>query len=317
MANRSRAAILGFGNQGAAQAHCLRASGWPVVIGARAGGGGAARARGEGFEVLPLAAAAAAAEFVALLLPDEILPEIFRDTVARALRPGAAVVFAHGFAVRHGALEFPAGVDAVLVSPAAPGRVVRAEYDAGRGVPAYLAVTADASGRAMERAEEYATALGCARARLLRTTVEEEVVVDLFGEQTVLVGGLLELVSAAVDTLVAAGHSPAMAYLECAHQLKYLADLLHDAGPSGFASGVSSVAMYGALTRGPRIGGPALRAAMAAILEEVQDGRFAAEFLADHATGGTRLEALRAEARAEGWKRLALARAAALPPRGS
>jgi ketol-acid reductoisomerase len=179
-------------------------------------------------------------------------------------------------------------------------------------VPAYLAVAADAGGRAWERAEAYAAALGCARARLLRTTVAEEVAVDLFGEQTVLVGGLLELLSAAVDTLTDAGYPPAVAYLECAHQVKYLADLLHREGPEGFTRGVSATALFGALTRGPRAVGPEVRRELAEILAEVRDGRFAAEFLADRAAGGVGLARLRRAAAEGAWGRLASARRAAL-----
>jgi ketol-acid reductoisomerase len=304
-------AVLGFGNQGTAQAHCLRASGWRVVVGARPGPG-RERARAAGFETADPAEAAARSEFVAALVPDEEFPSLHRDSIRAALRPGAALVFAHGFSILYGQLDWAPEVDVVLVAPTAPGRVLAEEYDAGRGVPAYLAVAVDASGRAWERAEAYAAALGCARARELRTTVAEEVAVDLFGEQTVLVGGLLELVSAAVDTLVDAGYPPAVAYLECAHQMKYLADLLHREGPEGFVRGVSATALFGALTRGPRAVGPGVRRAMAEILSEVRSGRFAAEFLADREAGGAALARLRREAAAGAWGRLESARREAL-----
>jgi ketol-acid reductoisomerase len=312
-------AVLGFGNQGTAQARCLRASGWQVVVGARPGPG-RERARAAGFATAAPAEAAARCEFVAALVPDDQFPSLYRDSVGAALRPGAALVFAHGFSILYGQLEWTAGTDVLLVSPTAPGRVLAEEFDAGRGVPAYLAVAVDATGRAWERAEAYATALGCARARLLRTTVAEEVAVDLFGEQTVLVGGLLELLAAAVDTLVDAGYPPAVAYLECAHQVKYLADLLHREGPEGFVRGVSATALFGALTRGPRAVGPGVRPALAEILAEVRDGRFAAEFLADREAGGAALARLRQAAEAGAWGRLASARRAALgadpPPLG-
>jgi ketol-acid reductoisomerase len=308
-------AVLGFGNQGTAQAHCLRASGWEVTVGARPGPS-TERARAAGFATALPAAAAARSEFVAALVPDEEFPSLYRESVRAALRPGAALVFAHGFSILYGRLEWVPEVDVLLVSPTAPGRVLAEEFAAGRGVPAYLAVAVDAGGRAWERAEAYAAALGCARARLLRTTVADEVAVDLFGEQTVLVGGLLELVSAAVDTLVDAGYPPAVAYLECAHQVKYLADLLHREGPEGFARGVSATALFGALTRGPRTVGPEVRRAMAEVLGEVRNGRFAAEFLADREAGGTALAELRRRAAAGAWGRLEAARRQALADAG-
>ncbi len=303
MGDEPAVAVIGFGNQGAAQAHCLRASGWRVVVGARPGPS-RERARAAGFEVAAPAEAAAGAETVAALVPDEQFPQLFKESIRAALGQGAALVFAHGFSVVYGGLRWPPGVDVVLVAPTAPGRVLAEEFDAGRGVPAYLAVGVNATGRAWERATAYATALGCARAGLLRTTVEEEVAIDLFGEQAVLVGGLLELLGAAVDTLVEAGHPPAAAYLECAHQMKYLADLLHSEGPLGFTRAVSATALYGALTRGPRAIGPEVRRAFADILREAESGKFAAEFLADQRAGGPELARLRALAAAGAWARL-------------
>jgi ketol-acid reductoisomerase len=307
-----RVAVLGYGNQGAAQAHCLRASGWQVVIGARPGRG-EQRAREAGFEVLRPEEAVAAGQVIAALLPDEVFPRLFRESLRAALQPGAAVVFAHGFAPLHGELDWPDGVDVVLVSPTAPGSVLAHEFDAGRGVPAYLAVAVDASGGAWQLAERYARALGCDRAGLVLTTVEEEVAIDLFGEQTVLVGGLLELLGSAVDTLVEAGYSPEMAYLECAHQIKFLADLLHRKGPEGFLSGISATALYGALTRGPRTVGDPTRQAMAEILDEVTSGGFAREFLNDQNSGAKHLTALIRGAREGRLGRLEAARRQALP----
>jgi ketol-acid reductoisomerase len=312
MAPAPRVAVLGYGNQGAAQAHCLRTSGWQVVIGARPGRG-ETRALADGFEVRRPHQAAAGAEVIAALLPDEVFPELFRESLRAALQPGAAVVFAHGFAPLYGELDWPEGIDVLLVSPTAPGSVLAHEFDAGRGVPAYLAVAIDASGEAWKLAERYATALGCDRAGLVLTTVEEEVAIDLFGEQTVLVGGLLELLSSAVDTLVEAGYSPEMAYLECAHQVKFLADLLHREGPEGFLSGISATALYGALTRGPRTIGDPSRHAMAEILDEVRSGDFAREFLDDQNRGAKRLAALVRAAREGRIGRLESARQRALP----
>jgi len=306
-----RAAVIGYGNQGAAQAKCLRGSGWSVVVGARPGAS-ADRARADGFEVKIPGEAIQGAEFIAALLPDFAFPLVYRDQLAPGLRAGSAIVFAHGYSILYGKNAWKPGVDVVLVSPTAPGRVLAEEFEAGRGVPAYIAVAEDASGRAWVRAETYATGLGCHRAQLFRTTVEEEVIVDLFGEQVVLVGGLIELVSNAVDVLVRAGFSPAMAYLECAHQLKFMADLLHKEGPRGFTKGVSGTALYGGLTRGPRVVGEQARRRMEEILAELRDGRFAREMAADQTSGGTKLWDLLAQADSGRWGRLQAARDQAL-----
>ncbi len=278
------AAILGYGNQGAAHALNLRDSGCPVIVGARPGRGAEARAKEAGFEVFAPAEAAARAGVVAMLVPDEAVPEAWGE-VGAALRPGACVVFAHGFNLLYGSLAVRADADVVLVSPTGPGRVLRQVYERGDGLPAYLAVHQDGSGRAWERAEAYAGWLGCARARLWRTSVREETEVDLFGEQSVLCGGMNELVTAAWETLVAAGYSPEIAYLECVHQLKFLADLLHERGVSGLRRGISGTALYGDVSRGARVIGPASRAAMAAMLEEIRSGAFARELAAEVAAG--------------------------------
>jgi ketol-acid reductoisomerase len=291
----------------------LRGSGWSVVVGARPGPS-AERARADGFEVKIPAEGAASAEYIAALVPDPAFPSLYRDQLAPALRSGSAIVFAHGYSILYGRNAWKPGVDVVLVSPTAPGRVLAEEFEAGRGVPAYLAVAEDASGRAWSRAETYAAGIGCTRAALFRTTVEEEVIVDLFGEQTVLVGGLVELISNAVDVLVRAGFSPAMAYLECAHQLKYMADLLHREGPRGFTKAISSTALYGGLTRGPRVVGEQARRRMEEILAELRDGRFSRELSSDQAAGGTRLWDLLSQADQGRWGRLQAARDQALGP---
>ncbi len=248
-------AVLGFGNQGEAQALSLRDSGLRVIVGARADGASAARARTAGFEVHPLAEAARRAGVAAVLLPDEVIVARWAE-LAAAFDPACALVFAHGYALLYGGLALPARGDVVLVSPTGPGRVLRETYARGEGLPAYLAVHQDASGAAWALAEAYATAIGSARARLLRTTVREETEVDLFGEQVVLCGGMNALVTAAFDTLTAAGYAPELAYLEVVHQLKYLADLLHARGVSGMRDGISGTALYGDLTRGPRVRSP-------------------------------------------------------------
>lgn len=281
-------AILGYGNQGATHALNLRDSGVRVVVGARAGHGAEARARAAGFETLPLAGAAERARVVAVLLPDEAVPALWPELEA-ALAPGTGVVFAHGFNLLYSGLAFPAGADVVLVSPTGPGRVLRQVYERGEGLPAYLAVHRDGSGGAWALAERYAAWLGCARARLWRTTVREETEVDLFGEQAVLCGGMNALVTAAFETLVEAGYSPEIAYLECVHQLKFLADLLHERGVTGLREGISGTALYGDVTRGPRVVGEPARAEMRAMLAEIREGAFARELAAEAAAGRPRV----------------------------
>lgn len=284
---RGTVAVLGLGNQGEAHALNLRDSGLDVIVGARAGGAAEMRARQHGLPVFELTEAARRAAVVAVLLPDEVTPAVWPGVVAE-LAPSAGVVFAHGFNLLYGALEFPAGSDVVLVSPTGPGRVVRSTYERGEGVPAYLAVHRDA-GDAWALSEQYAGALGCGRARLWRTTVREETEVDLFGEQVVLCGGMNALVTAAFETLVARGYSAEIAYLESVHQLKYLADLLHERGISGLRRGISGTACWGDVTRGPRVIGPAVREEMERILDEVRSGEFAAEWMAESAAGRPRL----------------------------
>jgi ketol-acid reductoisomerase len=283
----STVAVLGFGHQGEAQALNLRDSGVKVVVGARAGAG-AERARANGFEVLGLAEAVLRAQVIAVMLPDEIVPALW-GTLAAAVAPDAGLVFAHGFNLIYSDLAFPARGDVVLVSPTGPGRVLREAYRRGERLPAYVAAHRDPGGNAMALAESYAGRIGAAP--LWRTTPREETEVDLFGEQVVLCGGLLTLVTAAHETLVERGYSPEIAYLECVHQLKYLADLLHERGPAGFRAGISSTALFGAMTRGPRVVGPASRAAMKEILEEIRSGAFAREWAAEAARGPGRTAA--------------------------
>lgn len=276
--------VLGYGNQGEAQARNLRDAGERVRVAARPGGGAETRARAHGFEVAAPLAALAGADTLAMLLPDEAVPEVWPGLAAAAtdLR---AVVFAHGFNLLYGALAFAPATSVVLVSPTGPGRVLRELYERGEGLPAYLAVHQPGAQDGWEIATHYATALGCARATLLRTSVREETEVDLFGEQSVLCGGMNALVSAAYGTLVEAGYTPEVAYLECVHQLKYLADLLHARGVAGLRRGISGTALYGDLTRGPRVVNESSRAAMRTMLAEIRSGEFAREWLAEVAAG--------------------------------
>jgi len=260
-----------------------------VVVGARDSGAGAARARAQGFTVHSLSEALAHSDLAAVLLPDEALPQLW-SALAPSIHDEQTLVFAHGFNLLYGGVTFPSRCDVVLVSPTAPGWVMARGDELGARIPAYLAVHQDASRAAWATATAYATALQCGP--LLRTTVREETEVDLFGEQVVLCGGMNAMVLAAWETLVAQGYSAEIAYLECVHQLRYLAELLNERGPAGFREAISGTARFGDLTRGPRVIGSASRAAMAAALGEIRDGTFAREWRAEMAGGGTQLERL-------------------------
>jgi len=284
-------AVIGFGNQGEAQAHRLRLSGLDVVVGARPGGPSEGRARIQGFPTLPIDEAARRATVAVVLLPDEVIPSAW-PTLSEALKPDARVVFAHGFTLLYASLTFSAQADVVLVAPTAPGHVLKRE---GERLPAYIAVHQDGTGRAWGLAEAYAARIGLGP--LWRTTVREETEVDLFGEQAVLCGGMNALAVAAFETLVARGYAPEIAYLECVHQIKYLADLLHDRGLHGFRRAISGTALYGDLTRGPRVIGEASLTEMKNLLEEIRSGAFAREWLGEVARGRPNLErAIRAAA---------------------
>jgi len=283
-------AVLGFGNQGEAHALNLRDAGVQVVVGARAGRAAEARARAHGFDTCEVPAAAGRAPVSAVLLPDEVVPELW-PSLRAAAPAGASWVFAHGFNLLYSDLAFGAAHDAVLVSPTGPGRVLREVRVGGGRLPAYLAVHRDASGAARALAERYADRVGCGP--LWNTTVREETEVDLFGEQAVLCGGMNALVRIAFETLVERGYAPEIAYLECVHQLKYLADLLHERGVAGMRRGISGTALYGDLTRGPRVIGEPARAAMGQALDEIRSGAFAREWLGEVAGGRARLEELK------------------------
>uniref|UniRef100_A0A832I4S9 Ketol-acid reductoisomerase n=1 Tax=Eiseniibacteriota bacterium TaxID=2212470 RepID=A0A832I4S9_UNCEI len=306
-----RTAVVGFGNQGEAQALNLRDRGAAPLVGVRAGGPSEARARAAGFETAAPAEAVRRADVIAVLVPDEAVPALWPALAAAAAGSSRTFVFAHGFALLYGALEPPAGCDVALVAPTAPGRVLRATAVAGGRLPAYVAVHRDASGGALDVAEAWARRIGCGP--LWRTTVREETEVDLFGEQVVLCGGLNALVREAFETLVARGYTPEIAYLECVHQVRYLAELLHERGPAGLRRAISGTALYGDLTRGPRVVGPASRAEMERILDEVRSGAFAREWGAEAAAGRAWLDAQVARAAAhpiEEARRRALGEAA-------
>jgi ketol-acid reductoisomerase len=292
-----KVAVLGYGAQGEAHARNLRDSGCEVRVGLRAGSRSAGRAVAAGLPVATPAEAAAWADLVALLLPDADQPGVFAREVAPHLKPGDALLFAHGFSIHFGQLTPPDGVDVVMVAPKGPGAAVREQYRRGRGVPVLLAVAQDTSGKAWDLAKAYARAIGGTRAGALVTTFQEETETALFGAQAVLGGGVATLARVAFDALVAAGHQPEVAYLECVHQLGLAAELLQRHGPAGLTRGLSEVAEYGAGTRGPRLVGEATVAELGRILGKAASGAFAREWLDEHAAGRPTLARLRESAR--------------------
>jgi ketol-acid reductoisomerase len=280
-----RVAVLGFGAQGRAHALNLRDSGIDVVVGLRAGSARRAECAREGIAVLEPAEAAAQCDLVAMLVPDEVQPRLYEETLAPALRPGAALLFAHGYNIRFGRLKPRADLDVVMVAPLGIGEQVRHQYVLGRGVPALLAVHQDASGRAAAAAGAYAAANGHARAAVFDTDFAAETETDLFAEQAVLCGGLGQLITAAFETLTEAGYPEELAYFCCLHEVKLIADLVQSRGIAGMRRSISSTAAFGDATRGTRVIGPESRRALRAMLAEIRDGSFAGELAAEMAAG--------------------------------
>lgn len=270
-------AVVGYGSQGRAQALNLRDSGVAVTVALRPGSPSRARAAEDGFTPAEPAAAVAEVSFVAVLVPDEVQGELVAQEVTPHVKPGAVVIFAHGGPVHFGEVALPEGVDVVLVAPMGPGRLLREYYVEGRGLNAKAAVAQDATGRAWPRALAYARALGCGRAGIIATTFAEEAKLDLFSEQAVLCGGVPALAEAAFETLVEAGYPPALAYIECVREIKYIADLMYEHGLDGMRRRISSTALYGGATRGAKIIGPEVQRALRDILAAVEDGSFVAE----------------------------------------
>jgi ketol-acid reductoisomerase len=286
-------AIIGYGSQGRAHALNLHESGFDVVVGVRAGGAGETKARADGLRTAEPAAATAQADLVAVLTPDMVQGELFRNALAPNLKPGAALLFAHGFNVHFGQIAPPPGIDVILVAPKGPGALVRREYEHGRGVPCLVAVQQDATGNALSRAKQYAQGIGGQRGGLIETTFAEETETDLFGEQAVLCGGVTELVTQGFETLVEAGYRPEVAYFECMHELKLIVDLLHEGGLAKMHKYISETAQYGDLTRGPRVINDETRERMREVLGEIRRGEFAREWVTEYKAGNVRYRALK------------------------
>ncbi|MGH9264820.1 MAG: ketol-acid reductoisomerase [Acidimicrobiales bacterium] len=290
-----RVAVIGYGSQGHAHALNLKDSGIDVRVGLREGSSSRAKAEAAGLSVKSIGDAVSEADVVMVLLPDTEQKAVYEADIEPNLADGDALLFAHGFNIRFGQIKPPSGIDVGMVAPKGPGHLVRRTYESGGGVPALIAVSQDASGKARALALSYAHAIGATRAGVLETTFEEETETDLFGEQVVLCGGITELVMAGYETLVNAGYQPESAYFECLHELKLIVDLMYENGISGMRFSISDTAEYGDLTRGPRIINSETRAEMARILEEIQDGSFAEEWIAENRAGRPRFNELRAK----------------------
>jgi ketol-acid reductoisomerase len=274
-------AVIGYGSQGRGQSLNLRDSGLSVIIGLRPGKSWD-RAKEEGFEVLPVKDAVKKADVVQILLPDEHQAAVYRAEIGPNLSPKSCLMFSHGFNIHFGQIVPPATVDVIMVAPKGPGAMVRRTYEEGKGVPALIAIQQDASGKARDIALAYAKGIGATRAVVLETTFREETETDLFGEQAVLCGGCTSLIKAGFETLVDAGYAPEMAYLEILHELKLIVDLIHEGGLTRMRASISNTAQYGDLTRGPRIIGPEVYEVMQDLLEEIQTGEFAKEWILEN-----------------------------------
>ncbi len=288
-----RVAIIGYGSQGHAHANNLKESGVQVTVGLREGSGTAAKVSAAGLAAASIEQAVGAADVVMVLAPDEHHAALYREHIERNIKAGKALAFAHGFNIHFRQIEPRPDLDVIMIAPKGPGHLVRSTYTQGGGVPCLIAIHQDATGQAREIALAYATALGGGRAGIIETNFREETETDLFGEQTVLCGGITALILAGFETLVEAGYSPEMAYFECLHETKLIVDLIYEGGLANMRYSISNTAEYGDFTRGPRVVGEEARKAMKEILQEIQSGQFAREFILENQSGAPMLKAKR------------------------
>jgi len=282
---KARIAVLGYGSQGRAHALNLRDSGLDVVVGLRPGGPTWAKAEADGFKVVEPAHAVINADLVAVLTPDMVQPKLYTEAIAPNIKPGAALLFAHGFNVHFKQIDPRKDIDVILVAPKGPGALVRSEYERGRGVPCIWAVQQDVSGHAEAKAKAYADGIGGTRAMLIKTDFKEETETDLFGEQAVLCGGASSLVQAGFETLVEAGYQPEIAYYEVLHELKLIVDLFYEGSITKMLEFVSETAQYGDYVSGPRVIDAGVKARMKGVLTDIQDGTFAKNWIAEYNAG--------------------------------
>ncbi len=289
-----RVVVVGYGSQGHAHALNLRDSGVKeVAVALRPGSASIKKAENAGLQVMEPSAAAAWADVVMVLTPDELQAQLYRESLAPNLKQGAALAFAHGLNIHFRLIEPRPDLDVFMVAPKGPGHTVRSEYQRGAGVPSLVAVGQDASGNALELALSYAAALGAGRSGVIETTFREECETDLFGEQTVLCGGLTSLILAGFETLVEAGYAPEMAYFECLHEVKLIVDLIYEGGIANMRYSISNTAEYGDYTRGPRVIDPSVKVRMKEILDDIQSGRFVKDWMLENTAGQPSFKAMR------------------------
>ena len=280
-----RVAVIGYGSQGHAHALNLKDSGIDVVVGLHRESRSWGKAQEAGLPVKEVAEAVAESQVVMMLIPDTLQPQVYKASVEPNLKEGDAIAFAHGFNIHYGQIVPPPFVDVFMVAPKGPGHLVRRTFKEGKGVPCLVAVEQDVSGQAMNIALAYAKGIGGTRAGVIETTFAEETETDLFGEQVVLCGGVTSLIKAGFETLVEAGYQPEVAYFECLHEVKLIVDLIYETGISGMRYSISDTAKYGDVTRGPRIINEEVREEMWEILEEIQSGEFAREWILENRAG--------------------------------
>ena len=288
-----KVAVIGYGSQGHAHSNNLNDSGVEVRVGLRQGSASAVKAQQAGLTVNAIGEAVGWADVVMILAPDERQAALYQAQVAPHIREGAALAFAHGFNIHFRQIEPDAGLDVIMIAPKGPGHLVRSTYVEGGGVPTLIAVHQDASGQARDIALAYACANGGGRAGVIETNFREETETDLFGEQTVLCGGITALIQAGFETLVEAGYAPEMAYFECLHETKLIVDLIYEGGIANMRYSISNTAEYGDFTRGPRVIGPESKKVMKEILQEIQQGDFAREFIMENQAGAPKMKAMR------------------------
>jgi len=288
-----KVAIIGYGSQGHAHANNLKDSGVDVVVGLRESSSSWNKAKESGLEVATVEDATTEADVIMILAPDETQADLYQNSIEPNIKPGATLAFAHGFNIHFGQISPKDDLDVIMIAPKGPGHLVRSTYSEGGGVPSLIAIHQDASGSAKNIALSYASANGGARAGVIETSFKEETETDLFGEQSVLCGGVTALIQAGFETLVEAGYAPEMAYFECLHEVKLIVDLIYEGGIANMRYSISNTAEYGDFTRGPRIVTDETKEEMKKILSEIQNGEFAREWIGENKTGVSVLKAKR------------------------
>ena len=288
-----KVAVIGFGSQGHAHAENLRASGVDVVIGLAPNSKSKAKAEAKNFKVLSVAEATKQSDVIMILIPDELQADVFSDEILPNLAPSKTIAFGHGFNVHFGQIDFPKNVNVIMIAPKAPGHTVRSEFVRGGGIPDLIAIANDYDGNSKQLALSYASAIGGGKSGIIETTFKDETETDLFGEQAVLCGGVTSLVKAGFETLVEAGYPEEMAYFECLHELKLIVDLIYEGGLANMRYSISNTAEYGDMVSGPRVINAESKKAMKEILKDIQEGRFAKDFILERKAGYARMNSER------------------------